>query len=828
MPEKENQIKTIRFAGKDIDRNEFVRRAQAKTNQWMDYQMLQGDERTDFINSFNEVLQGIVDGRYSVSEFGKIQGIPSYENTYKERNGQRTDGKGTILSGRRIGFNPYTNVETYLNGVANSLKNIEQPAANKGKKWSNKTIISRISDAVFGEGNNQDPDENSAQLLAWANQYDPLNNGVRGTAGRKQFIREELNKYRDALMSGYYDISDEDKAAELDRINALSGDLNDFELGRIAPWMTHFMFTDETYMPPEQKVEQTRLDSYRNFINNGGTNPIDELTDPAGHKWLNEHRLQKVYSDFEQYSSPNKLSDSFTKPEPIIYNKKKINEIAEEPDVLNAILSKSLSEIGLGNFSDYDSYIIYYFNKNGTKLGNKSYIPDWEKGLLGILDNSNGQYSFSMMNLSDAIKDADKSLKEYLFKSYMKYNNTNIPISKNGGVLKALRGMSVPDVPEVPETPQQTPTQTTPPTNTPTNTLESGSTDDSREIGEIGTDPEDLTIPTNGETGRTPQKKFGVNPSDAYITWLENLKLSRAKQINQNVYNIMSRVRNFHATPVMEHYKQYTSKPLEDQIARNNADFNNMGNMAAAGTSDQGAAHAYQINYKRQSASANNPLVTKQADDTRASIDKENETAQRNNLYRHQVGEKNRQSDIALYNTIQHMLAELYSKNGNIDVNNIQTRQYGTAVNAEQNYNRDRTSTIWNDPAVAAARDEINRLKAKRYSGEEWTEQDKQDLLRANHEYQQALETATSNYDSGHITPTGTPYSGFGYMYGIRPSNPFPAYAKGGKMAEAEKEKTKRAYAKMFSEMMKMDMNHQFKTNRDAYNYYRKLFMQSK
>jgi hypothetical protein len=56
-------------------------------------------------------------------------------------------------------------------------------------------------------------------------------------------------------MSGYYDISDEDKAAELDRINALSGDLNDFELGRIAPWMTHFMFTGENYMSPEQKAE---------------------------------------------------------------------------------------------------------------------------------------------------------------------------------------------------------------------------------------------------------------------------------------------------------------------------------------------------------------------------------------------------------------------------------------------------------------------------------------------------------------------------------------------------------------------------------------------
>lgn len=33
-------------------------------------------------------------------------------------------------------------------------------------------------------------------------------------------------------------------------------------------------------------------------------------------------------------------------------------------------------------------------------------------------------------------------------------------------------------------------------------------------------------------------------------------------------------------------------------------------------------------------------------------------------------------------------------------------------------------------------------------------------------------------------------------------------------------------YAKMLFDMMKMDMNHMYKQNRDAYKDYRKIFMQ--
>jgi hypothetical protein len=113
--------------------------------------------------------------------------------------------------------------------------------------------------------------------------------------------------------------------------------------------------------------------------------------------------------------------------------------------------------------------------------------------------------------------------------------------------------------------------------------------------------------------------------------------------------------------------------------------------------------------------SANTPLISKQADDTRASIDKENEVAQKNNLYRHEAGEKNRQSDVALWNTRRHMLAELFSKNGALDVNNIMSRQYGTALNAERNYNRDKLYTIQNDSKVRALQSQVDALTEAYY-----------------------------------------------------------------------------------------------------------------
>jgi uncharacterized membrane protein len=55
----------------------------------------------------------------------------------------------------------------------------------------------------------------------------------------------------------------------------------------------------------------------------------------------------------------------------------------------------------------------------------------------------------------------------------------------------------------------------------------------------------------------------------------------------------------FLRSPNMVHYKQYTDKPLEDAVSRINAKWSQFGKFKAAGTSNQNAATAYEIESQR-------------------------------------------------------------------------------------------------------------------------------------------------------------------------------------------------------------------------------------
>lgn len=826
MPNENNKPKTIHFAGRDLDRNDFVRLAQSKANQWMDYQMLQGDERTDFMNSFQEVLQGVVDGKYTTSEFGKIHGIPEEENYYKERNGQRTDGKGGFLSSRRVGFNPYTNVQTYLIGVANQLT----PKKDKSlKEWNSNTLRDIIGTSIFGEGNQQDPTKNPEQLLAWANQYDPLNDGKRDTAGRQGFIEQELKKYAKALNNGEYDISDEDKVKELDRINALSNGASGFELGKIAPWMSHYMFTGERYMTQEEKDEVAATNKNNAYLNNTGTNPYSFGTqeyntsiDTKKKYWL-DHLSQYLNNQTQSYGQ-----------QLLFYDRENVLDADNINKAKNLSIDNFLKIITNTNqpFEFRSEVVSEYLKHNAKLINNTYYLPSWNKGLLITATKSNNQYILNFNAIKDAFNSGDSSLQTWLANSYLKYNKITDISYKQGGVLKARLGTNLlfndNDLLNDPDKPgSNNPSTNNSSTTQPNTGSTAGVVGSNLLTGTLGDSktPEDTEIPENGETGRIPGKEYNISPTDRYITWLENRKLNLAKWTNQMVYNIMNGIRNFHVSPPMEHYKQYTDKPLEDYIAKNNADFNRLGNIAASGTSDQGAGHAYNINYQRQAASANAPLISKQADDTRASIDKENEVAQKNNLYRHEAGEKNRQSDIALWNTRRHMLAELFSKNGALDVNNIMSRQYGTALNAERNYNRDKLYAIQNDSKVKTLQSQVDALTATCYENPS-DEEAKRNLRITRLQLEQAKQAAADCYDTEHLAPTGTPYAGYGYIFGKQTPNPVPTvtYKKGGKVGEGGRA----MYERMLHDLMTMNLDHHFKTNRDAYAYYRKLMMQSK
>ena len=64
-------------------------------------------------------------------------------------------------------------------------------------------------------------------------------------------------------------------------------------------------------------------------------------------------------------------------------------------------------------------------------------------------------------------------------------------------------------------------------------------------------------------------------------------------------------MRGFHETPLLKHYRQWSAKPLEDQMAKNVAEYGRMGARAAAGTTDQNQAFSWQLAATDRAMAAN-------------------------------------------------------------------------------------------------------------------------------------------------------------------------------------------------------------------------------
>ena len=198
MAEPTNKSKTISFAGRDIDQNEFTRRARQKAAEWAQYQGLKGDEINDFNESLNDILAGISDGRYSVTETGALSGKGSSRaNAYNSQTGQRVDDANGGNSRRRRGFDPDSNVMGYLNGIAGAMSTgSTSSTSSRSSSASTKTMQQYISDSIFGEGNSFSPE----QLVRWADAYDAVgDDGKRGISGRRQWIADTLNEYRNKI-----------------------------------------------------------------------------------------------------------------------------------------------------------------------------------------------------------------------------------------------------------------------------------------------------------------------------------------------------------------------------------------------------------------------------------------------------------------------------------------------------------------------------------------------------------------------------------------------------------------------------------------------------
>ena len=168
--------KTINFAGRTLDQNEFTRVVRQNTDKWISYQGLKPDEAAAFKESLNDILDGVYSGRYSVTDTGALSG---------------KDPNTTTLSGKfRKGYDPNANVMGFLNNLAGRMKetSTQETEQKTTKSWNKASTMGQyISDAIFGEGNTFSKE----QLTRWADNYDAANTeGIRGTTGRVNFIIE--------------------------------------------------------------------------------------------------------------------------------------------------------------------------------------------------------------------------------------------------------------------------------------------------------------------------------------------------------------------------------------------------------------------------------------------------------------------------------------------------------------------------------------------------------------------------------------------------------------------------------------------------------------
>lgn len=904
MPEENNKPMTIRFAGREIDAHDFVDLATKKAVQWMDYQQLQGDERTDFIKSFNEVLQGIVDNKYEISEFGKILGLPETSNYYTEHDGTKKDGEGKWYNRKRVGFNPYGNVETYLNGIARLAKEYKAPDTTPGKKaWKKGMLNTLLGNAVFGEGNNQIISKNTGQLEAWANQYDPIKGGSRTTSGRRQFIIDNvLDPYEKALKAGEYNIDETSLQTELTNIANLRKNINsDFELGKIFPLASHYLFTGERYMTASQKADAD-LKAKRDTYTSGQAEYSDDLGYSTEERTAAD-QLRQTNIDRNraiEFDNFNKLG-TYAIPESVEYEK----GVNHSPEVIDDILQRSIPSI----LRDEDWVAYEFFNNVDAKeINKKRYYPSWDTGDLFIItrDEKNNIH-LQVQDLKSAIRTSkvrNQNLYNYLRESWNTWKGYES--YKKGGVLKASLGDPMPHIDPDEEGETTTPTTTSTdaaPKSTqqitnwtiadplkkdplnpyniqktlnlkidynfnpslngglkgpfgqpaPTNTLLSEHPLGEYKLPEVNLpyipkeDGKSMAVPRNNETGRGAKNWNTKAKSDYMIDALAFGKGLVADFYNQRVLDKMTSLQAVHKVPLRKEYLMHTSKPIENAIANNNADFNQLGAVQAMGTSDQGDAFARRLAAEKAKHDANNPLVAKQAEMTMTQSDKALENENNNFANLHEVGESNHAADVALHNYNRQQEAEFYSRQGRQRVSQITEQQKGIAESAQKNFERERDYSVYNnkdyvelEQAINSCQEEIFSIDAElKELGQDPTKNEaliKEKEAERNRLVQQARMYAYKKsaleqrllkvYDAEHITPYGFAWGIPGTVYQRVSPNPVNYRKSGGKMELAEKEKTKRMYAKMLFDMMKLDMNHMYKQNRDAYKDYRKIFMQ--
>ena len=405
---------------------------------------------------------------------------------------------------------------------------------------------------------------------------------------------------------------------------------------------------------------------------------------------------------------------------------------------------------------------------------------------------------------------------------------------KQGGILKANDGTKVPDKknkdPEI------------------TNPKPATTSGWSGTLGTTGTTTKATTSAQstgNSEEGLINPQQFGpkpgwigygINPTDTAITSLENAKYGLTQGINTGIYNVYAGFRGFHETPLLKHYRQWSSKPLEDQMAKNTAEYRRLGANSAAGTSDQGQAFAWQLAATDKAMAANAPLAIQANEQIKTTVDQQNAVGNENYANMHAVGERNRQGDVALSNARLKAYADYLHKMGTTASQNIMSRQYGMGKAGIINDQRMAQAAAANDPTVSQAKNAYQELLTRKATNPgSWTEADDSALQVAAQNYKFANSNFMNRWNATHIPTTGSPYTGYGTIFGgpeyfdFANFNTGYSFAKGGKMEAAEREKTRKEYEKIYHDSMKLMVQESNKKLRSsAYAFYRKLFMHKK
>ena len=318
----DTEKKTLRFAGRDIDQSEFVRRAQAKVNEWMDYQGLKGDQRSDFMRQFNDQLAGITNGQYTINDSGEVVGATDTGKLYYgeqtgryKKNGKPTGGWIPIVE--RDGFNPSGNVVTYLNGIAGAMPEIKKPSTKK--KYIGPEEY--VKQQVFGDSNPTD-----TGYIRWADALDVADDkGMRSINNRSNEIKKYAETLKTLIDNNTYEFdSDDAKSKALLELQLLI-DQDGPSWRNHNPWLDNYLFTGRTYQTPEQLAQQQPaqqqiIDQETAYIQgvDGATNPYNQSEDPKNYNRVEQERAkrleQKVLTDFQNIPiDTNFVDDTNTK-----------------------------------------------------------------------------------------------------------------------------------------------------------------------------------------------------------------------------------------------------------------------------------------------------------------------------------------------------------------------------------------------------------------------------------------------------------------------------------------------------------------------------------